>query len=284
LLTSVPKAAERLRVLPFGPGFICLEGHIHPDQERDLSQAVDRLYSAYQLLDRNEQTRASALRLLIAEELHRRQLSRTLHDKPAQSLAVARLQLEMVELGVPAESEELRNNLAEIRQALEQTIVDVRQLISDLSPNVLEKLGLTAALRQLVGRFQRTYEASLSCHIGELPPLDHRIQLVIYRTVQECLTNISTHSSAEHINLSVTAADGVLRLHLEDDGVGFDVDRAFAEAGSFGLTTIRERVSLLGGELRIESTPIPPAINEGQSRPGTEVIILMPVCEKNPSI
>ena len=283
-VASIPQAAPANRIVTFGEGFIQLTGTQGNISNGELEDLVQRLYSAYRLLEKNERMHASALRLLIAEELHRQHLSRQLHDKPAQSLAVARLQLEMVELGISADNQELRRSLAEIRQSLEQTIVDVRQLISDLSPNVLEKLGLAAAVRQLASRFQRTYGASLSCHIGELPPLDTRIQLVIYRTVQECLTNIAEHSSAERINLSVTTADGVLRLHVEDDGVGFDVDRAFSESSSFGLTAIRERVSLLGGEVRIESTPIRSAGIKGRSRAGTQVTILMPVYPKNPSI
>jgi signal transduction histidine kinase len=88
--------------------------------------------------------------MLEVEELERRKISRELHDDAGQSLVVIRLQMEMLELSFPDADPEMKARLAEIRELTEKTILSVRKLISELSPAVLEQLGLAAAARQLV--------------------------------------------------------------------------------------------------------------------------------------
>ena len=80
-----------------------------------------------------------------------------------------------------------------------------------------------------------------------------RLEVIAYRLVQECFNNIGKHSPATHVNISLASADGMLKLIVEDNGVGFNVQEAMAKRDSFGMSGMRERVALLGGEFHVES-------------------------------
>ena len=225
---------------------------------------------------REQQLRQLAIRMLMVEENERRRISRELHDDAGQSLVVIRLQMEMIELAMPPD-DPARERLAEARDLTEKTILDIRRLISDLSPAVLEQLGLGAAIRQLVNRFSRRYQCEVSVRIGELPVLDSNYQLVIYRLAQECFNNIEQHSKADTVNISISTADRVLRLSVEDNGVGFHVDDALGRKDCFGLEGIRERVAVLGGKVEIISTPKVGHRKAPREKTGTIVQIELPI-------
>jgi len=193
-----------------------------------------------------------------AEEQERRRISRELHDEAAQSMLALRLQLELIERDAP---EPLRPRLAEARALAESSVAELRRIISDLSPAVLERLGLEAAVRHLAARFGKTHPASLRVRIS-MPSSSvpsHEIpmetQEVIYRVAQECLRNIAKHSQATDVNLSLGAADNRIRLSVADNGAGFSAETAGRKPMSFGLVGMRERAALLGGTLTIRSRP-----------------------------
>lgn len=246
-----------------------------PREAELLQLLAERCRLAMVRLERESGQQEISVRMLEVEELERRRISRELHDDSAQALAVIRLQLEMAELSVPQEAAELRGRLGEIRDLTERTIRSVRGLISDLSPAVLEQLGLPAAVRQLANRFKVDKAVRLRLYIGKLPRMHPRLEMVIYRVLQECFRNIGQHSQAEHINVSLTSSDGVLRLTVEDDGVGFDVQEAMARRNCYGLVGIRERVTLLGGTFLAESTN--GGRGSGKHPRGTSVLVELPL-------
>ncbi|HYP05452.1 MAG TPA: sensor histidine kinase [Bryobacteraceae bacterium] len=275
---SAPMGDEGVLQFAFASGRELL-----PRELELLAAAAERCYAASRktrlledIAEREKNLRKLAIRMLMVEENERRRISRELHDDAGQSLVVIRLQMEMIELLLPENSEE-RERLATARDITEKTILDTRRLISDLSPAVLDQLGLGAALRQLVNRFRKRYACEVVVAVGQLPQLDSNFELVIYRLAQECLNNIAQHSSATSVNISVSVADRVLRLHVEDNGKGFNVEHALERSDSFGLIGIRERVAVLGGSVDIISTR-----KEGQStrrskKSGTIVRIELPI-------
>lgn len=213
------------------------------------------------LSESEEQVRHLASRMLQVEEVERRRISRELHDEAGQSLLCVRLQLEMVEQmlgtgGGPEATAEALRKLTEVREVTENTILEIRRLISALSPAVLEQLGLGPALRQLVSRYQRMHPAArVRLSIGLLGTLPKKTESIVYRLVQECMNNIAKHSGAQRVNISLDSVDGILHITVEDDGIGFRVEEAYNKRDSFGLAGLRERVALLGGLFQVESRP-----------------------------
>jgi signal transduction histidine kinase len=231
-----------------------------PREQELLEAAAERCMVAAEkarlvenLSAQREQIRSLAEHMLQVEEVERRRISRELHDEAGQSLLYLRLQLELLEQELPDESPSSKKRVSELRELTERTILEIRRLISALSPAVLEQLGLAAAIRQLVNRFRQMQPCRVRLHLAHLEQLPRRIEDVVYRLVQECCNNIAKHSFASNVNISVTSADGMLRLYVEDDGVGFLVEQAFGQRDSFGLAGMRERVMLLGGNLKVQS-------------------------------
>jgi signal transduction histidine kinase len=269
-----------------------------PREQDLLAAAAERCLMAAEktrlmdhLAQSEDQIRKLAEHMLHVEEMERRRISRELHDEAGQSLLCIRLQMELLEQSLPESQVDTRRRLREARDLTERTILEMRRLIAALSPAVLEQLGLGAALRQLVARFQRVHPIDVKLSLTRLGGLPHRIEVIVYRLVQECFNNIGKHSQATTVNVSVNTADGVLRLNVEDNGVGFVVEEAFARRDSFGLSGMRERVALLGGSFRVSSFPRasglkstsglkskgPPGEKTSRKERGTKISIELPV-------
>jgi len=218
-------------------------------------QAAEKARLAEDLRLREEQVRRLAEHMVEVEESERRRISRELHDEAGQSMLCIRLQLEMLEQEVSEADAPWRAKLTEVREVTEHTIIEIRRLIAALSPAILEQMGLAAAIRQLVARFRRLHQAEVRIQIPRKLELPKRVEIIVYRLVQEILNNVAKYSLANHVNLLMESADGCLRLSVEDDGVGFDVDEAFSRRDCYGLSGLRERVALLGGTLAVDSLP-----------------------------
>jgi two-component system sensor histidine kinase UhpB len=238
-------------------------GRFQPAREQLRSAILFTLYRAFYELREREVRRLEAMARR-AEEQERRRIGRELHDEAGQSLLLLRLELEMLEREVPAA---LRPRLSEARASAETIIRDLRRIVASLSPALLEKLGLTAALRHLAARFRHTAPAAVRLRIASgVDALPVEVQETMYRAAQEGLQNIAKHARATRVNLSLDAADMCIRLRLGDNGVGFNTETAGRQAMSFGLAGMRQRAELLGGTLTVRSAP----------REGTVLILQVP--------
>ena len=273
---SIPLAAEgrTAGVMQFG---FSKSYEWLPREQDLLAAAAERCLMAAEkarlmedLAQREEQVRRLAEHMLHVEEIERRRISRELHDEAGQSLLCIRLQIELIEQALPEHEGESRTKLREARDLTERTILEMRRLIAALSPAVLEQLGLGAALRQLVNRFQRLHSCRVRLQLSKMGMLPQQIEIIAYRLVQECFNNIGKHSSATNVNIYLASADGKLKLVIEDNGIGFNVPDALAKRESFGLSGMRERVALLGGQFQVESR------TEGSKR-GTKISIELPI-------
>ncbi len=239
--------------------------------------ALDKARLAEALTRSEEQVRRLARNLIQVEEVERRRIGRELHDEAGQSLLCIRLRLEMLEAVAEGSRETgLRAGIAETRQLTERTIVETRRLIAALSPSLLTQMGLEAAIRQLVQRFRAVFAGRVRLRIGSLGRLSGDVEVTVFRIVQECCNNISHHSQASAVNLSVELADRTIRVTVEDNGVGFDTSEAFHRAGSYGLAGMRERVMLLNGSIEIESWRPGSRRKTGQ---GTTIHVAIPAGE-----
>ena len=215
--------------------------------------AVRRARLVRGLAAREEQVRQLAGYLIRAGEEERRRISRELHDEAGQSLVMLGLELEKAERAAPPA---LREPLRNARELTARSIEEVRRAVAALSPAVLERLGLEAALRQWTARFARASGLRVRLRVAApLPGVPEETATVVYRLVQECCQNVVKHSGASHVNLSLRPSDSFLELSIADNGSGFDVHAALKKPDSFGLAGMRERVGLLGGQFEVRSRP-----------------------------
>lgn len=219
--------------------------------------AIDKARLLEELHEREERIRKLSEHMVRVEEEERRRISRELHDEVGQSLLVVRLNLEMIERDVELEkgAEVLGPKLEATRKVCEDTIVEMRRLISKLSPSVLQEMGLPASIRQFVKNLNRSFPGRIRMLLEEVDELPERAKIMMYRLVQECLTNAVKHSEAQNVTLELMRQNGVVRMRMRDDGVGFDLSEALCKRESFGLSGMQERVALLGGEIEFETSP-----------------------------
>jgi signal transduction histidine kinase len=190
--------------------------------------------------------------VVTAQEAERRRLARELHDETGQALTSILLGLRTVEEAQTGDQR--REAMDTVRELVRATLQDVRQLAVDLRPTALDDFGLVPALERLAQGFSETTGIQLDFQ-SALPPerLPPETETALYRIVQEALTNIVKHARASRVSVLLARRPSSVTLVIEDDGVGFEVAAARPEA--LGLLGMRERVSLLGGRLTIESTP-----------------------------
>jgi signal transduction histidine kinase/PAS domain-containing protein len=192
-------------------------------------------------------------RLVEVQEAERRHIARELHDEVGQVLTGLKLTLEM---GASLPPEEFKANLEEAQALVNELMAEVRNLSLDLRPAMLDDLGLLPAL---LWHFER-YTAQTQVHVAfKQIGLERRFQpemeTVVYRIIQEALTNVARHAGVSNVTVRVWADEETLNVQVEDQGIGFDPEAALAASASSGLSGMYERVGLLGGQLRIESIP-----------------------------
>ena len=192
--------------------------------------------------------------VLTAQEEERTRIARELHDDTAQALTSVLVRLRLLERS--AEDKQLRSGLAELRDLTVETLEGVRRLAIDLRPPMLDDLGLEAAVQSHVQDFSQRWQINVnftSIGLGRLPP---NVELVLYRIVQEALSNVAKHASASRVETRLSRKGRTLRLLVEDDGCGFDVEAAKGSRQSgLGLFGMEERLALIGGTLRVDSSP-----------------------------
>jgi signal transduction histidine kinase len=189
-------------------------------------------------------------RVVQAQEEERRRLARELHDETGQALASILLGLKSLE--EVSDVTELGERVATLRSRVVETLQDVRRLAVELRPAALDDFGLEPALERLVSGFAEQtglkVELESRLHDDRLP---QEVETVLYRIVQEALTNIVKHANAGRVSIVVTQRVGSVGAIVEDDGHGFNPEED--TDGGIGLIGMRERVALLDGSMTIES-------------------------------
>ncbi len=191
---------------------------------------------------------------IAAADAERGRWARDLHDQTLQSLGGLRVLLAAaLRRAAGGGAEEL---LRQAIEDIEQEIGNLRALISDLRPSMLDDFGLLPALEALLQRRRRdglNIVGELTLPDPELggESLEPELETTIYRLIQEALTNVVRHAQAQSVRVTVAAGDGEVTVEVTDDGVGFDID---ARASGFGVAGMRERVYLAGGVFSVESS------------------------------
>jgi len=193
-------------------------------------------------------------RKLALSERERRWMGLEIHDGLAQELAGAAMFLDAARAQLPPNASDSQTTLEVVSQLVRSALAESRRLIEGIRPPLLESEGLAAALEQLVREQQERYFLPLDIELQlSSQRLVPTLEMATYRIVQEGLSNARRHSQASRVRLSVTQHDELLRIRIEDNGIGFDPRRISPDR--FGLVGIRERAELAGGQAVIESAP-----------------------------
>lgn len=232
---------------------------------------TDRKRAEESLRRSEQELRHLSSQILTAQETERRRIARELHDEMGGALAVLKLRTSFIEKNLLEGQTELRQECRRNSEYIDEIIENARRLSRDLSPSILEDIGLTPALGWLVDNFIKNFRIQVA---SDIVNVDHLFssgsQIMIYRVFQEALTNIGKHARAGRVSVRISHDTDSVSFSIEDDGRGFDLESARVKGDpnrGLGLATMEERARMLGGSLEIRS----------ECGKGTRVTLLVPL-------
>jgi PAS domain S-box-containing protein len=227
------------------------------------SDISERKKSEQELADYREHLRELTRFLQDVRENERTSIARELHDEFGQALTALRIDLSWLRKHSGGAHDDFHSRLDTSRALVERTIESLRRISEGLRPGMLDVLGLAAALEHLVGQFEQRWRIACTFRADrDEYDLDKSQSIVVFRLVQEALTNVSRHARATEVDIDLREEDNRLRLVIQDDGVGFDTTQP---RKGFGLLGMSERVRMLGGEIDIDG------------RRGTRIVVTLPL-------
>ncbi|HLO33765.1 MAG TPA: sensor histidine kinase [Anaerolineales bacterium] len=233
-----------------------LKNYKDPDIHR-LVIAIDSMLD--RMANHTSQLRAISERAINAQEEERVRIARSLHDDTAQSISMLIIHLERLGNLIPAERLDITRYIMDAQNVATKLLENLRKVIWDLRPSILDDLGLFSAIRW----FARTnlekggVQVDFWTASGGLRLPSH-LETMLFRIAQEAISNILRHANAAKVSIRLWTADEHIWLEIKDDGRGFDIQKTTGEAvdrKQLGLLGIQERVSLVGGEVKVESAP-----------------------------
>ena len=228
-------------------------------RDPDLERLADTLNTMLDVLqEHRDLLQKMSEQVLAAQEDERKRIARELHDETAQALTTLLIRLRILERARTAS--DMRGQINELRDVTAQTLEAVRKLAVELRPATLDDLGLVAALEA----YAESYSSRNSVRVAfraegfddGAARLPSQVELVLYRVVQEALTNAAKHARAHQVRVDLSRTPDEVLASVEDDGAGFDVDEMMrSRERGLGLFGMQERLALVGGLLVIDSAP-----------------------------
>jgi len=199
-------------------------------------------------------------RILEKESEARHKLARELHDGPTQSISAIAMRLNYVRMMIEKQQalDKVMEEVTQIEELARRTTQEIRMMLFTLRPVILETRGLVAALRQYAERLRQTDGLNVRVDAqGYRGQLEKEAEGVIFSIVEEAIGNVKKHAKARNVLIRLRVENHLLRVEIQDDGVGFDAEaaRLRREAGHMGLLNMEDRAEYLGGHFSIESQP-----------------------------
>ncbi len=209
----------------------------------------------YEQRKANTKVRFLAQEVVRSQELERTRVARELHDGVSQSLASVKFTMESADIYLDRGKTEpaslsLKSSIAQLIAAM----IDVRRISHDLYPTILDDGGLGVAIEQLGREFSTRTRVPVLAEVAPVPLLKREVAWALYRFVQQALANIESHAHASTVRVTLNFSQGI-HLQVGDDGIGFSVMDSMQRRSGLGLTSMRERIEMLGGEFEIQSRP-----------------------------
>jgi signal transduction histidine kinase len=225
-------------------------------EQRVRERTMDLENLMEQLEKSRDDLRRLASELVITEERERKRIAGVLHDEVAQTLAAARMRMDLLQ-GIPSDPKD-RQTLEETKALLVQSIQETRSLMTEIANPLLFDMGLQAACESLADRLMKNHPIRIRCDVRDaFKHLNPDVKTILYQVFRELLNNVVKHSKAQNAHVMIDMENGHFRMKVTDDGLGFDTKMLGAPTveGGFGLYSIRERLIAIGGSLMIESAP-----------------------------
>ena len=203
-------------------------------------------------------SRALSIRLQEVEEAHRKDIARELHDRVGQSLTALNINLNILQKQcLPEQKQKIGGRLQDSIDLVEKTTVNIRDVMAELRPQVLDDYGLAASLRWYRERFsQRSgIKVDLETATIEDTRLPEAVETALFRIIQEAFNNVVKHARAANVSVAAVKTAESIQLTIADDGQGFDAGagRSSQHLQNWGLVNMRERAKALGGQFQIDS-------------------------------
>ncbi|MRD72628.1 PAS domain-containing protein [Rhodocyclus tenuis] len=242
-------------------GVIVTYADINDSKENAEAAAVAQRRMAETLEERvasrTGQLRALAAELSLAEERERRALAQDLHDDLGQVLSIVKIKLSSLDHS--ERRGKMRTPLKEIESLIDQANRSVRSLMMQLSPPILQTLGLSASLEWLAEEMERVFGVAVRIDDdGADKPLEEPARTSLFRAVRELLINVAKHSGTQVAELNCLRDGANITVSVTDNGNGFNYPESvddLMQHASFGLLSVRERVEFLGGQMHVDSAP-----------------------------
>ncbi|MBK8902551.1 MAG: HAMP domain-containing protein [Anaerolineaceae bacterium] len=210
------------------------------------------------LIRQQELTQQLLRRVISAQEEERGRIARELHDNFGQTLSTIELSMNRVAKALPAEDDDAHERLDQARTLVEQAVVELRQVIQDMRPHILDKLGLVPALGWISKQTLRPrgIEVTIEADGRITSRLPSEIEIVLFRIAQEAINNVIQHSQAQHVTILLRQSDNHISLLFSDNGRGWDMrPNEFKDMSrGLGLVGMQERAALVGGQVHITSS------------------------------
>ena len=225
-----------------GPGMLLIE-HDEITERRHAEEAQHRSEKRLKQLGAHLETVREEQSAMIARELH---------DELGALLTMVKLELAVT--ATKAKTKSLRNKFNELHDRVDAALQSVKRISTNLRPAMLDLLGLMATIRWYVEQFSRSTGIATELQLPEYVRLSDASNIVVFRIIQEALTNVVTHAGASQVAILVSKRNGVLVVEIIDNGKGISEQDMF-RPNSFGITGMYERVQYLGGTLSITGKP-----------------------------
>lgn len=222
----------------------------------ELAVAIQRARLFEQVRDQEHTRRGLLQRLLVAQEDQQRRIAQDLHDHAGQMMTALIIQLAQLATRAEQVDGQMAGALRKLHTLAQQGLDELRKLVYELRPSILDDLGLGPTIRSYVDSLLRPAGLQVELHIGEmghrLPP---EIETIAFRIIQEASTNVMRHALAHRLEIRLDRKGDALLIMVRDDGVGFEPEQGKKHKATLGLHGMRERAQLVGGTLQVLSVP-----------------------------
>ncbi|PKO04566.1 MAG: hypothetical protein CVU41_16105 [Chloroflexi bacterium HGW-Chloroflexi-3] len=250
ILTALDDRASLLRGLESGADDF-LTKPVDGQELRTRVRTIVRLNRYRTLLQQRESLREMAEHVVTAQEQERQRISRELHDDLGQTLTALILNLRKTQKSIDPANQVLHDQLGGLITDTNEAISKVRSLAQGLRPPMLDALGINQALTNYCDEFSQRMNIPINVQIDKaLDGVSDLHSIVLYRVLQEALTNITKHAQATEVWVELASDEGALNLTVQDNGQGM----RRVESDGIGILGMKERLALIGGELILQST------------------------------